>query len=259
MSQMSFEGGWEEMDPALEVDRSTLLSKLQALRAAYERGDFGGTVHEVHPDLAIDSRAHYLYFTLAPSLNFQRKSEALWRAADATYQDPDTRFVFFPENVEMGKDAYLDALSKYSLATFREKHTDIWFTISTTLATGFDADPRVLLERAHYDVPAIKAMVRERKREFPYLSGPKLLNYWLYMLVSFTDAPLVNRAAISIIPDVHVMAASVYLGVVPEATDDRELVAEAWNRLLAGSDLTPIDLHGPLWRWARLGYPDVDV
>lgn len=255
---MSFETPSERMPSQPEAEaRASLLLQLQTLRAAYERGDFGGTEHETHPGLDPSSREHYLYFTLAPSLNFQRKSEALWRAADATYRDPETRFVFFPENVEAGREAYFEALSKHSLATFREKHTDIWFTISTTLATSFDADPRVLLSRAGYDVPAIKEMVRGRRRDFPYLSGPKLLNYWLYMLVSFTDAPLVNRSAISIIPDVHVMAASARLGVVPEATEDRELVANAWDQLLAGSDLAPIDLHGPLWRWARLGYPEV--
>lgn len=129
MSQLTLDNAWH--DAASNTAASDeLLQLLRSLKKAYERGDFGGTVHETHPGLDPRTRAHYLYFTLAPSLNFQRKSEALWRAADATYRDPATCFVFFPENVVLGRDAYYTALSKHSLATFRDKHTDIWFTIS---------------------------------------------------------------------------------------------------------------------------------
>jgi len=254
--QLSLGGALPER-PTRTVGNDELLSTLQTLHAAYHRGDFGGVVHEKHPGLDPASREHYLYFTLAPALNFQRKSEGLWRAADATYRDPDTRFVFFPENLGRGRVDYLDALSRYSLATFRDKHTDIWCTVSSTLARDYDSDPRSLLSSADHDVATIKALVRGRRREFPYLSGPKLLNYWLYMLDSFTDIRLTNKSEISIIPDVHVINASVRLGVVPEWTADRDVVADAWYALLAETDFSPIDLHGPLWRWARLGFPTV--
>jgi len=62
--------------------QTALIAFLRNLIAAYERGVLGDTTHEVHPHLPIGSRENYLYFTLAPAINFQRSSEALWRAAN---------------------------------------------------------------------------------------------------------------------------------------------------------------------------------
>jgi hypothetical protein len=237
------------------ADEPALFGFVQSLIRAYESGHFGPAVHETHPELALGSRENYLYFTLAPALNFQRRSEGLWRGADATFRDDKTQFVFFPENVRRGRDAYARALARHSLAAFREKHTDIWLTVATTLHETFGNDPRALLAECGYDVVQVRGLVTASRRKFPYLSGPKLLNYWLYMLDSFTDVQFANRGEITIIPDVHVMAASVRLGLVPESVTSREEVARAWSSLLSGTDLAPIDLHGPLWRWGRLGFP----
>jgi hypothetical protein len=237
--------------------RHDLVEFLFELIGAYERGALGATTHEVHPPLARDSRENYLYFTLAPSINFQRPSEALWRAADRTYNDSETHFVFMPEETRRGRDAYLAAMAKHSLASFREKHTDIWYRIALTLAADYRNDPRVLLEACDYDVVSIRETLLRRRKDFPYLSGPKLANYWLYMLTCFTDAPLRRRDAITIIPDVHVIRASVRLGVVSEAVNDRSVVADAWSAVLRGTRIAPIDLHGPLWRWSRMGFPSI--
>ena len=234
-----------------------LLPFLRELINAYERGALGGTAHEVHPQLPRGSRENYLYFTLAPAINFQRQSESLWRAADRTYRNPETRFVFLPEETTRGRDEYLAALTKYSLASFRDKHTDIWYRIALTLAEHYESNPRVLLAAYDYDVEAIREELSRRRKDFPYLSGPKLVNYWLYILSCFTNAPLKNREAITIIPDVHVIRASVRLGVVSESVTDRSAVSEAWRSLLRGTPIAPVDLHAPLWRWSRMGFPEV--
>lgn len=234
-----------------------LIPFLHSLISAYKRGDLGGTSHETHPDLPKESRENYLYFTLASAINFQRQSEALWRAADLTYRDPETRFVFMPEEAGRGEDAYLTALTKHSLASFRKKHTSIWYRISQTLAARYNADPRALLAQCDYDVLKVRAVLTQERSQFPYLSGPKLANYWLYILTCFTDAPLRNRDAITIIPDTHIIRASVRLGLVAEGMGDAEKVADAWRAFLRGTPLVPIDLHGPLWRWSRMGFPSV--
>jgi hypothetical protein len=249
---------FEDPKPEVEVPPE-LLSFCRQLVNAYQAGQFGGTVHEVHPSLPLGSRANFLYFTLAPAINFQRKSEGLWLAAMKTYADPETRFVFFPEETERGRDAYFTALRKYALAAFPEKHTSIWFTLSETLRDNYDSDPRRLLEVSGNDVVRIKEVIAASKSRFPYLSGPKLLNYWLYMLTCFTDVRLERTSEISIIPDTHVIQASVRLGVVDPETSDRDDVAAAWYQILEGSGMAPIDLHAPLWRWSRLGFPEIEV
>src|SRR5215475_4186432 len=97
-------------------DNEQFISWLERLKSVYLLGKLGGTVHEVYPAEPSDSRESYLYFTLAPALNFQRSSEGLWKSALATYVDSTTKFVFFPENVDRGLDDYRVALSFHRFA-----------------------------------------------------------------------------------------------------------------------------------------------
>jgi hypothetical protein len=55
--------------------------------------------HEVHPNHPKGSRENYLYFTLPVCINFQRSSPAMWASALKTYEDKDTQYFFYPEEV----------------------------------------------------------------------------------------------------------------------------------------------------------------
>lgn len=231
---------------------------VRTIERSYRAGLLGGTTHEQFPDVPAHSRERLLYFTLAPALNYQRKSEALWLSALRTYEDPRTRFVYFPENCRHPHAVFRRGLTQYGLAVQPDKQTTIWRTVATTLATRFDADPRNLLASCDFNVPKIVSFVKANKRAFPYLSGPKLLNYWLYMLTCFTTVELSGRSSISIVPDVHVRRASNVLGVVTEEqARSAEAVAQRWQVVLAGTEYSPVDLHAPLWRWSRAGFPSI--
>jgi len=108
-------------------------------------------------------------------------------------------------------------------------------------------------------VITIRKELRDRNKAFPYLRGPKLSNYWLYILDCFTDVSFNNRDEITIIPDSHVIQASVRLGVIDESTQSRTAVSDAWKELTSGTDIDPIDLHAPLWRWSRMGFPSIEA
>lgn len=245
----------DRLESFSHLDRDELLSSLKRLIELYAAGVFGDIEHEVHPNLERNSAENYLYFTLAPALNFQRKSESLWRSALLTFSDPDTKFVFQPENVIFGEERFRSALVKHKLALQPNKHTSIWFTLCTTLHNDYDNDPRNLLLSCNNDVVQVLALLQKEKKKFPYLSGPKLSNYWLYMLAYFTDIKLNNQQEISIIPDVHVMRATKYLGLVNQTeSEDREIIASRWKEFLSGTGIAPSDLHGPLWRWSRANF-----
>jgi len=99
-----------------------------------------------------------------------------------------------------------------------------------------------------------------RKSDFPYLSGPKIFNYWLYVVESYTDICWNSRELMTIAPDTHILKATVKLGLCSEevlkgGTDDRKIVANAWERALKGTGIVPIDVHTPLWLWSRAGFP----
>jgi hypothetical protein len=236
-------------------NRDNIIAKAEKLIDLYHAGELGGTSHEVYPTLDRGSAENYLYFTLAPALNFQRKSEGLWRAALRTFNDPETNFVFQPAKVSVSHETEVQAaLTKHSLALQRSKHTHIWMALCKTFYKNYQGDPRELLKRCEYDVVKVLELLNSKKAWFPYLSGPKLSNYWLYILTYFTDVKLANRQEISIIPDLHVVRATQHLGLVSPEDATPEKVAEVWKTTLRGTDISPSDLHAPLWRWSRKGF-----
>ena len=81
--------------------KEEILKKLDILYTMWKQGLLGGEVmpEDSNPGLSQESLENYLYFTLPMALNYQRNSYELWKAANKTYQDKETRFVFFPKEV----------------------------------------------------------------------------------------------------------------------------------------------------------------
>ncbi len=214
--------------------------------------------HEVHPELPLGSRERYLYFTLAPSLNFQRQSTALWQAALLTWNDAETNYLFYPEKVvETPYEKVQKDLRKHKLSLQLNKHTDIWIALCKGLHRDWNSDPRALIKDRHSCVTRIINYLQENKKQYPYLNGSKMSNYWLYILDSYTDIKLQNKHKLSIIPDTHVQQCSIHLGISKEG-DTPEQVANAWFELLAGTDIAPVTVHPILWNWSRNNFkPEV--
>ena len=101
----------------------------------------------------------------------------------------------------------------------------------------------------------IKEYIQANKKDFPYLGGNKICNYWLYVLEQYTDIKFVDRENITVAPDTHVIQASKKLGVISEEESQLSnvqiIIAERWKELLKGTDLKPIDVHTPMWLWSR--------
>jgi hypothetical protein len=237
------------------MNRTATLKRVDRLVKAFESGKIARLVqHEVYPALPRTSRLRHLYFTLPISLNFQRSSPALWRAALATWNDSRTHYVFLPERVVETKIPKLKKdLTKHALAVQENKHTNIWFNICTTLHEKYKNDPRVFLASCGNDCERILEFVQTHKQDFPYLGGPKLSNYWVYILSLFTDVGLKNLHSISIIPDTHVMQSSIKLGIVASGAKPDQ-VSAAWESLLKGTEIKPSQLHSVLWNWSRSGF-----
>lgn len=235
------------------MNRPALLKKIRALHTMYHQGAIPQlTEHEVHPDVKPSSRERYLYFTLPVCLNFQRNSPAMWKSALATWNDPETHYLYFPEKViERSFEEVQESLVKHKLALQKNKHPLIWKTISQTLHDYYESDPRVLIKKNQTSASQILDCLQgEHKSRFPYLRGAKMANYWLYILTQFTDIDLQDRDAISIIPDTHVLQCSAHLGIADAGTS-AEKVALLWKELLQDSELSPVDMHPMLWNWSR--------
>jgi len=241
--------------------KADILSKVKQLVAMHDKGLLGGEKmpEDENPGLDKLSVENLLYFTLPMALNYQRNSYKLWEAANKTYADSLIKNVFNPTIVlKMNDEELRAALLKYKIALQPNKHPEIWRTLCNTFSrTPIDK----FFTELDFDIEKIKSHIQKNKKNFPYLSGPKILNYWLYVLGDYTDFQFKNRQHITIAPDTHVIQASVRLGLVTESEstrgDIREYVTIKWSDLLDGTGIMPIDVHTPLWLWSRGGFIDL--
>lgn len=231
----------------------------------HRNGELGGEVmpEDANPHLPRSSRENYLYFTLPMALNYQRNSYTLWESALKTYMDEDTRFVFEPALcLEKTFEEVQTALIKYKVALQKQKQTEIWLSLCKTFVEYFDGDIRKLIADMDYDVVKIRNYIQVlHKKQFPYLSGTKICNYWLYVIYQYTDCRYRNIEMLTVAPDTHVCKATYRLGLISdeEFTSGmvQNIVIERWQELLTGTAYNPIDVHTPLWLWSRNGFCDI--
>lgn len=249
------------------MERNEILQRIDRLLVLYRSGALGGEImpEDANPGLKKDSMENYLYFTLPMALNYQRSSYTLWESALKTYCDPETRFVFDPAAcLNHTFEDTQAALTKYKVALQRQKQPEIWIALCRTFAEFFDGDIRRLFDHMDNDVNRIRRFIQvENKKRFPYLSGTKICNYWIYVIWQYTDRSYRNPEALTVAPDTHVCKATHRLGLITESELNKsgvqQIVIERWQELLDGTPYRPIDVHTPLWLWSRNEFPDLDM
>ena len=235
--------------------------KVETLLEIYQRGELGGQVmpEDANPGLDISTNENYLYFTLPMALNYQRNSYKLWEAAKESYNDHQIRNVFVPEYVaQMEEEELRIKLLKYKVALQPHKHVEIWHRLCCTFMDEFEGDIRRIFKDNGNSVKQIKNYILANKKRYPYLSGTKILNYWLYVMSQYTDVQLCDRQYITVAPDTHVIQASEKLGLITQEDitkpNMRDIVSLLWEEVLDGTGKVPIDVHTPLWLWSRGGF-----
>jgi len=176
----------------------------------------------------------------------------MWAAALATFNDPETRYVYFPELLAKTPiEKIRTDLVKHKLALQPNKHVLIWTTIAKTLHDFYGDDPRRIITQAGSDAGELIEILQKRhKAKFPYLSGPKLSNYWPFILSRYTNVEFKNSHLISIIPDTHVIQSSVKLDLVAANATSTQ-VELVWKDLLENTNILPTTMHPVLWNWSR--------
>ena len=243
-----------------------LLEKVRKLLELYKQGVLGGEKmpEDSNPKLNKNSNENLLYFTLPMALNYQRNSYKMWESALATYNDKTTRFVFDPKKaLSTDFNTVKAALTKYKLALQPTKQTEIWLTLCQSFINLFNGNLFKLFETCNNDVNQIREYVQvAHKKEFPYLSGNKICNYWLYVLINYANLKYVNREALTVAPDTHVIKASYKLGLITQeefnSTKVQQIVISRWGELLNGEQICPIDIHTALWLWSRNGFKEIE-
>ena len=239
-----------------------ILKDVESLIKMYKFGELGGDImpEDENPNLYKNSKENYLYFTLPMALNYQRNSYTLWKSANDTYNDLETRFVFNP-NLVISKsfEEVQYALTKYKIALQKTKQTEIWIKLCNTFVTLYNGDIRKLFDELNNDVNDIREFIQiKNKVLFPYLSGTKICNYWLYVIYQYTDRKYKNIEDLTVAPDTHVVKATHRLGLISDDelnnSNVQKIVIERWKNLFKNTKYKSIDIHTPLWLWSRNGF-----
>lgn len=248
------------------IQKEKILKKVDILYYMWKRGRLGGEFmpEDENPNLEKDSLENYLYFTLPMALNYQRNSYTLWESANKTYMDDETRFVFNPSScLEKSFEEVQYALTKYKVALQKQKQTEIWLSLCNTFMELFNGDIRKLFDTLDNDVDKIRDFIqKDNKKKFPYLSGTKICNYWLFVIWQYTNRNYKNIENLTVAPDTHVIKASHKLGLINDeelnSSNVQLIVIDKWNELFKGTKYKPIDIHTALWLWSRNGFIDLD-
>ncbi len=241
------------------MNKKEVLSKVHKLLRAYNNGTLGGTKmpEDTHPEFS-NIEEKRVYYTFPMALNYQRDSYKLWDSAKKTWKDENTKAVFSLDKViKLSDNKLRKLLVQYKLALQPNRHIQIWKKLTETFYENWGSVTG-LLEVSGSDYLKVKYIVqKDLKKEFPYLSGPKIFNYWMYIMSEYGEVELNNRSFIEIAPDTHVIQATERLGLASGnelAKMNRESISLLWRDLLNGTDIDPIDVHSPLWFWSRSGF-----
>jgi hypothetical protein len=239
----------------------TLIEKCKKLIEANKLGKLGNNItpEDTNPGFSDTQKEERLaYYTLTMALNYQRDTYKLWEAAKKTYDDPETRVVFDVRTVStLPLETLREYLGKYRLALQPNKHTHSWKSISTIVAKEWGTLSEMMMY-VDYDFLKLKELVQVTyKKDFPYLSGPKIFNYWSSILGAYGHIELKNKEYIEMAVDTHILKCSVVLNVISPAealTLGRLEIAHKWREALAGSGIAPTEMHFVLWFWSRNGF-----
>ena len=237
-----------------------LLEKLE------KEGIFG---HRELPDDAVkelsgslDRDTLLLVITYTTALDYMRNADELWKSSLTTLADEEVSWVFEPKTVvEKGKEELLKALTKHGLAKKKNKDTEIWYRLSETFSKKYENRLINLFEEYDYDVAEMfNDFIKNRKEEFPSLSGVKLFPHWIRSLRDKVSLPFKRVEELPIPVDVHVARATFTTGCITGKYSAKGItetikkkVIEVWREGLKGTGIAPIEMFRPLWLLSKHG------
>jgi len=240
------------------MNKEQIIQNCRILLKAYKEGKLGYTKmpEDSNPKFSDeDKEIRLTYFTLPMALNYQRDSYKLWESVLKTFRDNETKIIFNVKNsANLDEEKLREHLMKYKIALQPNKHIATWQKISKTISENWGSISN-LLEFSDYDFLKLKEIIQDKfKKGFPYLSGPKIFNYWSFILQEYGKVKLKNSEFIEIAPDTHITKCSVILGAINKEESEnltKDKISERWREILKETEINPIDMHPPLWFWSR--------
>ena len=166
------------------------------------------------------SLEHVIFITLTLSIDNEIDSEALWNSARNVYEGEHTRYLFSPVSLyEEDGDQILYDLKKSGLCKNRNKNAEIWKNMGIFLFQKWGGDPRNFLSSCKWDGQEIlNRIIPARYNEvydFYHFFGERKGQLWLSLLIGEAGLhQITNLNKIPLITDIHVIRASIALGLI---------------------------------------------
>jgi len=224
-----------------KIGRSGFLTVNEATNYALPQGMTPGSLE------------HIIFITLTLSIDNGSNSQALWDSSRQAYETEQTRYLFSPEVLfSEDIDQIRYDLKNLNIGGAKSKNAEIWKKAGTYLFQKWGGDPRNFLSSCQWDGPEIlNQMIQARYNEvydFQHFIGEKKGLLWLSLLKNDAGIKgLVNLNKIPLITDIHIIRASIALGIIYGSYSGQmslisQKVRELWEEALIqnGSDIDGI-------------------
>ncbi|MBI2130893.1 N-glycosylase/DNA lyase [Candidatus Woesearchaeota archaeon] len=251
----------DNLDRAIQVG-TTLISAYNG------KGVFGhrtGDMPELLKPKNMEEKSiqHVNYITLLVALDYMREANQLWQAGVNTFEDEETRWVFDVNSLKIDDlDLLMETLKKHKVSKKYERDAKIWQTIAKSIRELFDGNMKKFLEEdSKNEAGHIYSFMKSfYKKEFPNLTGDKILPLWIRMMKDVCGVEFKNINKIPIPVDVHIARATIFSGClggnnvktsIPKIMPDIDRI---WTEVAERTDdFNKFDLDEPLWTLSKYG------
>jgi endonuclease III len=196
------------------------------------------------------TKEHALYLTYVISIDYMTDAEKLWAKSRGAYELYPERFG--PEGILKASPKSVETFVRKLGARFGSSAGKTWKTVSKVLAEKYDGDPRNITKE-----PLEVARLKERLKDFPYLRGNKLSNFYIRAMGEKQLFKVDNLNELDIPVDKQVARFTMYTGVLkllseqfvgcPQENPLRSLIEEAWRDAAVKLGTAPWKLDEPMW------------
>ena len=227
-----------------------------------QAGDMPEAIYVQH----VEDRYKVNLLTIAAVMDYRTDADKLWRAALATYQDQETRWVFDMEEVAARTVPVLEkALRKHGFTgAHAGNNAGYVHRVCSTFAHKYGGSPHGLLQSHANDAHSLYVS-RRNLGDLPYLRGNKIFPFWLRILRDVGQVQFHNIEKIPLPVDVHTARATYRLLYDncrrPDVESNWSKIAADWFRVcevLDDPSIYPLALDQPLWLLSRNGCGQTD-
>jgi hypothetical protein len=208
---------------------------------------------------------HLMFITLVVSIDYQRDANQLWEAGRKTFEDDETKWLFYPSQlIKKSAEDIIKSMKKHKLSKKHTQDANIWRRVSTSFLEQYDSDPLNLIKECYHDAMKIynKKFDLRFKTSFPFLSGNKIFPLWIRMLHDNIGIKLKNMDKIPIPVDVHIARATFTTGCLNgdyegSISDVFPKIDDAWEKTIQKVNHPKLSyraqLDEPLWHLSKYG------